>query len=246
MDWNSLIGLVTAILALLLGQAVEGGHMSSLIQPAAFIVVFFGTFGAVLLQTTPANFMQGLRLLPWIFAPIADDRKDLIKKMSAWSIIARKDGLLSLEPQMEAEQDVFIKRNIRLVIDGMTADDIQDIVGTDMFQYEQQQRNSAKIWDAAGGYAPTLGILGAVLGLVHVMENLSDPSKLGGGIAVAFIATIYGVGLANLVFLPIGTKLKVLIGKEVMRREMILSACISITKGEHPEIVKERLNSYMQ
>ena len=246
MDWNSLSGIVIAILALVLGQAAEGGHIGSLIQPAAFLVVFFGTLGAVLLQARPANFMQGLRMLPIIFKPTIDDRLSLIKKINTWSFIARRDGLLSLEPQLQIEQDLFVKKTLRLMIDGIAPEKIREICSIDMYYYEQQQRNSAKIWDAAGGYAPTLGILGAVLGLIHVMENLSDPSKLGSGIAVAFVATIYGVGLANLFFLPIGNKLKALVNFELMRREMVLNACISIAKGDHPKVVEERLHTYMQ
>ena len=246
MDWNSLSGIIIAILALILGQAAEGGHIGSLIQPAAFLVVFFGTLGAVLLQARPANFMQGLRMLPIIFKPTIDDRLSLIKKINTWSFIARRDGLLSLEPQLQVEQDLFVKKTLRLMIDGIAPEKIREICSIDMYYYEQQQRNSAKIWDAAGGYAPTLGILGAVLGLIHVMENLSDPSKLGSGIAVAFVATIYGVGLANLFFLPIGNKLKALVNFELMRREMVLNACISIAKGDHPKVVEERLHTYMQ
>ena len=115
-----------------------------------------------------------------------------------------------------------------------------------MHFYEVQQRNAAKVWSAAGGYAPTVGILGAVLGLIHVMENLSDPSRLGGGIAVAFVATIYGVGLANLVFLPISNKLKTLIQNELMRREMLLNAWVSMVSGDHPKIVEERLQAYLR
>ena len=246
MDWNSLSGIIIAILALILGQAAEGGHIGSLIQPAAFLVVFFGTLGAVLLQARPANFMQGLRMLPIIFKPTIDDRLSLIKKINTWSFIARRDGLLSLEPQLQIEQDLFVKKTLRLMIDGIAPEKIREICSIDMYYYEQQQRNSAKIWDAAGGYSPTLGILGAVLGLIHVMENLSDPSKLGSGIAVAFVATIYGVGLANLFFLPIGNKLKALVNFELMRREMVLNACISIAKGDHPKVVEERLHTYMQ
>lgn len=246
MDWSSLSGIIIALLALLLGQAVEGGHIGSLLQPAAFLVVFFGTLGAVLLQTKPHSFMLGVRMLPLIFKPTIDDRLSIIKRINRWSYIARKDGMLSLEAQLQFEKDNFIKQALRLMIDGIAPDKIREICSIDMYYFEQKQRQAAKIWEAAGGYAPTLGILGAVLGLIHVMENLSDPSKLGSGIAVAFVATIYGVGLANLLFLPISHKLKNLINQEIMRREMILNACVSIAKGDHPKIVEERLYTYMQ
>jgi chemotaxis protein MotA len=131
------------------------------------------------------------------------------------------------------------------MIDGTPPEKLRQLIAIDLHFYEIQQRNAAKIWNAAGGYAPTIGILGAVLGLIHVMENLSDPGRLGSGIAVAFVATIYGVGFANLVFLPIAHKLRALIQHEMMRREMLLNAWVSIASGDHPRIVEERLHAYL-
>lgn len=151
-----------------------------------------------------------------------------------------------LENHLYKETDPFIKKGLRLVIDGTSPAKIREICAIDMYFYEMQQRNAAKIWDAAGGYSPTLGILGAVLGLIHVMENLSDPSKLGSGIAVAFVATIYGVGFANLIFLPIANKLKSQIQHEIKRREMLLNALVSIAEGDQPRIVEERLLAYLR
>ena len=132
------------------------------------------------------------------------------------------------------------------MVDGTPPEKIREICAIDMHFFEIQQRNAAKVWAAAGGYAPTVGILGAVLGLIHVMENLSDPSRVGSGIAVAFVATIYDVGLANLVFLPISNKLKTLIQHEQMRREMLLNAWVSMANGDHPKIVEERLQAYLR
>lgn len=246
MDWGSLGGLALALLGILVGQAIEGGHVSSLVQPAAFLIVVFGTLGAVLLQSKPESFLLGIRMMQQVFKPAQDDRQYLTKRINIWSNQARKDGLFSLEPEMAKESDPFIKKGLRLMIDGTHPDKIREIIAIDMYYYESQQRSAAKIWDAAGGYAPTVGILGAVLGLIHVMENLSDPSKLGSGIAVAFVATIYGVGLANLVFLPIANKLRANIQFEVMRREMLLNAWVSIAKGDHPRVVEERLHGYLK
>lgn len=133
-----------------------------------------------------------------------------------------------------------------MIIDGTNPDKIREVCAIDMHFYEVEQRNALKIWDAAGGYAPTIGILGAVIGLIHVMENLSDPNLLGSGIAVAFVATIYGVGLANIVFLPIANKLKAHLQHEMMRREMLLNAWVSIVAGDNPKLVEERLEAYLR
>ncbi|MEZ0231354.1 MAG: flagellar motor protein [Methylophilaceae bacterium] len=246
MDWGSLTGIIIAIVGILGGQALEGGHISSLVQPAAFIIVILGTFGAVLLQTPPSSFVMGVKMLGLVFSPPVDDRKALAKRIMIWSNVARKDGIFKLEANLNAEKDPFVKKGLRLMIDGIAPEKVREICSIDMYFHETQRRNAAKIWDAAGGYAPTIGILGAVLGLIHVMENLSDPTKLGSGIAVAFVATIYGVGLANLVFLPIGNKLKAIIQLEGVRREMLLNAWVSILNGDHPRIVEERLQGYLR
>ncbi len=246
MDWSSLSGIAIALIGILLGQAIEGGQIGSLVQPAAFLIVMCGTFGAVLLQTNASNFIKGILMLRQVFATPVDDRQALAKRINLWSHFARKEGIFMLEPHMNKETEPFIKKGLKLMIDGTPPEKIREICAIDMHFYEIQQRNAARIWNAAGGYSPTVGILGAVLGLIHVMENLSDPSKLGSGIAVAFVATIYGVGLANLVFLPISNKLKAQIQHEIMRREMLLNAWVSIASGDHPRIVEERLLAYLR
>ncbi|HSH97614.1 MAG: flagellar motor protein [Methylophilaceae bacterium] len=246
MDWGSLVGIVIAFGGILAGQAIEGGHISSLVQPAAFIIVVLGTLGAVLLQTKPSTFVVGIKMAGEIFVPARDDRPELAKKIMIWSNIARKEGLLRLENNLNAEKDPFVKKGLRLMVDGIAPEKIREIISIDIYFYESRMRNAAKIWEAAGGYAPTIGILGAVLGLIHVMENLSDPTKLGSGIAVAFVATIYGVGLANIVFLPIANKLKTIIQLEGMRREMLLNAFVSIVNGDNPRVVEERLQAYLR
>jgi chemotaxis protein MotA len=246
MDRSSLGGVALAIIGILLGQAIEGGHAGSLLQPAAFLIVMCGTFGAVLLQTSTANFILGIRMVKLVFKPAPNDKAALVKRINQWCTLARKDGILMLEPHFLRETDPFIKKGLRLLIDGTPPLKLQEICSNEIYYYEMQQRNAAKIWDAAGGYAPTIGILGAVLGLIHVMENLSEPSRLGGGIAVAFVATIYGVGLANLFFLPIGNKLKSMIQEEAARREILVTALISIASGDHPRIVEERLLTYLE
>lgn len=243
MDWASLVGLILVVVGISSGQLMEGGRLSSLVQPAAFVIVAIGTLGAVLLQSRMSTFRRGLRMLKWIISEPQDNSSKNIQDALIWSAVARREGFLSLERYMDASDDVFISKGLRLVIDGVDPARLKDILDVDISLYEIEQRQAAKIWEAAGGYSPTIGILGAVLGLIHVMENLTDPAKLGGGIAVAFVATIYGVGLANLFFLPVSNKLKEIIGREITRREMLSDIFYSIALGDSPRIVEERVDN---
>nr|WP_222610762.1 flagellar motor protein [Undibacterium sp. FT79W] len=226
------------------GQLMEDGRLSSLVQPAAFVIVAIGTLGAVLLQSRMSTFRRGLRMLKWVISEPQDNSRKNIQDALIWSAVARREGFLSLERYMDASDDAFISKGLRLVIDGVDPARLKDILDVDISLYEIEQRQAAKIWEAAGGYSPTIGILGAVLGLIHVMENLTDPAKLGGGIAVAFVATIYGVGLANLFFLPVSNKLKEIIGREITRREMLSDIFYSIAVGDSPRIVEERVDNH--
>lgn len=244
MDWGSLIGLLLALSAVLLGQTLEGGALTSLLQPAAFVIVFFGTMGAVLLQTEFRHFLLGIKLAGWIFLPPQTNLQQLGRKVSLWTLVVRREGVLALEQHMDNETDPFVQKALRLLIDGVAPEKIREICYIELEQYEANLRNAAKIWDAAGGYAPTIGIIGAVLGLIHVMENLSHPDMLGGGIAVAFVATIYGVGLANLVFLPVAYKLRRHIQNEVTRREIVVDAVAAIAEGDHQRLLEVRLSGY--
>lgn len=244
MDWASIVGLILVVVGILAGQVIEGGRLSSLVQPAAFVIVFIGTLGAVLLQSRLQTFRRGVRMLRWVVSEPPDNSKENVEDALVWSVVARREGFLSLERYMNASSDPFIGKGLRLVIDGIDPIRLKDILDVDISLYEMEQRQAAKIWEAAGGYSPTIGILGAVLGLIHVMENLSDPSKLGGGIAVAFVATIYGVGMANLLFLPVSNKLKEIIGREVTRREMLSDIFYSIALGDSPRVVEERLTDH--
>jgi chemotaxis protein MotA len=236
-DLISILGLLLALIAIVGGQLLEGGNVSSLLQLTAFVIVIGGTLGAVILR--------GMRMVKWTFVPPALDGERLIQQISAWSNTARRGGLLALEPAIDDLDDVFAKRGLQMLIDGAEPEALREALQVEVDAYEEQQRQSAKIWEAAGGYSPTIGILGAVLGLIHVMENLSDPSKLGSGIAVAFVATVYGVGSANLIFLPIANKLKNLIAREIVLREMLIEGLISVANGENPRLIERKLQGYL-
>lgn len=246
MDWGSVAGLVLAAVGILGGQLLEGGHLGSLLQPAAFVIVAAGTLGAVLLQSGLVNFLRGARMAGWVFRPPPLEHEALLREIGIWSFTARREGLLSLERFMERAEDPFVAKGLRLLVDGIDPAKLREILEVEISTYEMQRRQALKIWEAAGGYAPTIGILGAVLGLIHVMENLSDPSKLGAGIAVAFVATIYGVGLANLLFLPIANKLKTALSQQVLRLEMLTDAFSGIAQGDNPRLIDERMRSYFE
>lgn len=244
MDLNSVIGILLAFTAIIGGQILEGGHASSLIQVAAFLIVVGGTTGAVLLQSPVKVFLNGIKMSVWVFFPPINSPQALIKQIIHWSHIARKDGLLALESHISAVTDPLIKKGLQLLSDGSTAEKLREVLEIDISALETHQRQSARIWEAAGGYAPTIGILGAVLGLIHVMENLTDPELLGSGIAVAFVATAYGVGLANLVCLPIANKLKSIINEQVVMQEILVDGFMAIANGENPRFIENRLNGY--
>lgn len=245
MDKTSLIGLTVGLAAILVGQVLEGGHISSLIQPTAFLIVIGGTLGAVMLQSPMRVFVDGMRMSRWVFLPPAASHASLIELVSHWSHMARKEGLLALEAQLPMLPDLFVRKGLQLLIDGVEPERLREVLEVEIDAWGAQMKQSAKIWEAAGGYAPTIGILGAVMGLIHVMENLSDPSKLGSGIAVAFVATIYGVGSANLIFLPVSKKLLAHIGTALSQREMLVDGLVGIANGDNPRIIENRMRGYI-
>ena len=245
MDKISLVGLTLGIAAILVGQVIEGGHLSSLFQPTAFMIVIGGTLGAVMLQSPLRIFMQGMRMARWVFVPPAPAFDTIIEQVANWGQTARKEGLLSLENQIEALSDPFMRKGLQLLVDGIEPNRLREVLEVEIGVWENQLKMSARIWEAAGGYAPTIGILGAVMGLIHVMENLSDPSRLGAGIAVAFVATIYGVGFANLVFLPIAKKLGAHIVTLTTQREMFVDGLVGIANGDNPRIIASRMQGYV-
>ncbi|WP_153109446.1 flagellar motor protein [Propionivibrio limicola] len=245
MDKISVLGLLIGVVAIVGGQMLEGGHVASLAQPTALLIVFGGTMGAVMLQSPYATFVRGIKMVRWVWLPPAVDYVQVIKQITAWSQVSRREGLLSLENAMSQLKDDFSRKGLQLLVDGAEPERLREVMEVAIDTYEKELKLSARIWEAAGGYSPTIGILGAVLGLIHVMENLSDPSRLGAGIAVAFVATIYGVGLANLVFLPMSNKLKAHINRLVVQREMIVDGLVGIANGDNPRIIESRLKGYI-
>jgi len=245
MDFLTVIGILMALGAILGGNMLEGGHIGSLLQLTACVIVVGGTVGAVLVQTPIPVFLRTLKIIIWAFFPPKYAQGAAIEKIVGWSNIARKEGLLGLEPLTETEPELFARKGLQLLVDGSEPETIRAILEVELDSQEHFDTQAAKVFDGMGGYAPTIGIIGAVMGLIHVMNNLADPSKLGAGIAVAFVATIYGVGSANILFLPLGNKLKSQIHKQSKFREMIIEGIISIAEGENPRNIETKLKGYM-
>jgi chemotaxis protein MotA len=245
MDITTLLGVVIAIGSILGGQALEGGHAGSIMQATAFIIVMGGTLGAVFVQNPMAVVIKGVKLLSLALFNAKSDARGMIAQIVDLANIARKQGLLALEGKLKTIADPFFKKGVQMIVDGTEPKIIQSILEIEVEHHEEESTTAAKIWEAAGGYAPTVGILGAVLGLIHVMENLADPSKLGSGIATAFVATVYGVGAANLFFLPLGTKMKLKIKSETALRTMVIEGLLGLAQGENPRTLQEKLESYL-
>lgn len=246
MDILTLLGVIVALAAVLGGNLLEGGHTATLLQLTAFIIVAGGTLGAVMVQTPLRLFIRAGRLAVWVLVPPRQDAEALIAKLVEWGQVARKQGLLGLEPAVGEEREEFLHLGLQLLVDGTELETLRTILEQELTRRESRDLKAAKVYEAAGGYSPTLGILGAVLGLIHVMNNLGDPSKLGGGIAVAFVATVYGVGLANLFFLPMGNKLKILVERQAVVREMVIEGLVGIGEGENPRSLELRLRGFLE
>lgn len=245
MDILTLVGLLLGFGAILGGQVLEGGHVGSLINGPACLIVLGGTVGAVMIQSPFQVFMTSIKMLLWVVFPPKLQGEQAIQKIIEWSNIARKEGLLGLEDIAENETDLFAQKGLQLLVDGSEPDVIRRVMEVDLGAKEHHANQAAKVFESMGGYSPTIGIIGAVMGLIHVMQNLADPSKLGSGIATAFVATIYGVGLANLLFLPVASKLKAQVHAQTQLREMIVEGIISIAEGENPRNIETKLQGYV-
>jgi chemotaxis protein MotA len=243
MDITTVAGLFLGVAGILLGQMLEGGHVGSIMQDTAAIIVFGGTFGAVMVSFPRKDFVRGLKMVKLGFTDKKEDMSAITKQIVDLASIARRDGVLALEGKLPEIEDRFLQKALAYVVDGVDASVTRSSLEAAVEAEHQENMVGAKVWEAAGGYSPTIGIIGAVLGLIHVMENLSDPSKLGGGIAVAFVATVYGVGSANLVYLPLANKLKRKLGLAMERKVVITEGVLAIQEGLNPRVLEEKLRA---
>jgi chemotaxis protein MotA len=244
MDKSSFLGVGVALVAILLGLVLEGGKIAQIIQPTAAMIVFGGTLGAVMIQFPLRVIFAAGRRLGQVFRDNTQDPNILIQEMVAYAQKARKEGIISLDADLPSIADPFLKKTLMLAIDGTEPQEIRKIMTLELDNQSEHEEHLPRVFESAGGFAPTIGIIGAVLGLIQVMQHLDDISEVGRGIAVAFVATIYGVGSANLFLLPASGKIKMRIRQEEIRREMMLEGVISILEGMNPHMLQTKLQSF--
>lgn len=244
MDGLTLLGLLIGFMAIIVGQMIEGGSIHSLLNLPALLIVLGGTLGAVMVQTPFRTFKRAFVILPWIIIPPKCSFEQSKNKLVELARKARQYGLLSLEQHLETETNTLLCQGIELLVIGVDKIAIRQIMEAELARREETDMQAAQVFESMGGYSPTIGILGAVLGLIQVMRNLADPSSLGMGIAVAFVATIYGVGMANLIFLPVANKLKSCIHSRLWHDEMIVEGLVAMASGESPNMLNLKLNNY--
>lgn len=245
LDKLSLVGAVIAVVAIFGGQLLEGGSIESLLDASAFLIVVGGSFGAAMLQSNAGEFIHAMKIFRWVINPPIPPVRQGIEQIGKWSSIARHKGLLGLEKSIDSKIDGFLLKGLNMLIDGNDADAIRKAMYIEVDARDSELLKAAKIYESIGGYSPTLGIVGAVLGLIHVMGNLANPELLGAGIATAFVATIYGVGFANLFFLPVYHKLRGIIVRQSKYREMMVEGIAFIAEGENPRVIANKLSGYL-
>jgi chemotaxis protein MotA len=245
-DRIAIIGALLAFAAILGGNYLEGGQFGALLNTPALVIVIGGTLGAVMLQTPYPRLKRAVTLVRWVLQPPRAEFPQAIARICDWSRRSRKEGLLGLENILDGERDTFTRKGLEMIIDGGEPHVIRRALEMDLSARTDSDLAAAQVFRAMGGYSPTIGILGAVLGLIHVMGNLADPSALGQGIATAFVATIYGVGFANLLFLPVADRLRSVALNVADGRALLVEGLLAIAEGEHPRAIEVRLGSYLE
>lgn len=246
MDRTTLLGIVIGITSLVLGFVLEGGHIGSLFQLTAALIVFGGTIGAVTVSFPWSQLKNIPRVLKEAFTEPKRDPHKLIEELVELATVARREGLLALESRAMEHPHPFLREGLMMAVDGVDPQALKQILELTIDTKEEEKLRYVRIFEAAGGFAPTMGIIGTVMGLVHVLSNINDPSNLGPAIAVAFIATLYGVSSANVLYLPIANKLKARLQEERLELEMMLEGILSLQAGEHPQLIQTKLAAFVQ
>jgi chemotaxis protein MotA len=244
-DKSSVVGILLALGGIVAGLLLEGGNLRQVLQPTAAIIVFGGTLGAVLLQFPLPIVMSAGRRVGSVFVNSRQRPEATVQQLVAYAQKARREGLVSLDAELEGIEDPFLKKSLMLAVDGTEPQELRKIMELELDNQAEYEENVPQVFESAGGFAPTIGILGAVLGLIQVMQHLDKIDEVGKGIAVAFVATIYGVGSANLIYLPVAGKLKLRIRQEQIAREMTLEGVTSILEGINPHTLETKLMGFL-
>ena len=245
MDIFAAVGTIAGVAFILVAQALEGGNPGQLIQVTAAMIVFGGTFGATVASFPVNDLKNAVSMIKDIWFPPSTNFEALIAEIVGFATKARKEGIIVIEKEAKNASDPLLTLGLEAVADGADPSLVKGMMENQISQLEEKVAGGAKVFESAGGYSPTLGIIGAVLGLIQVMNNLSDPSKLGAGIAVAFVATVYGLFAANLVLIPMGTRIKFNYKKVLLAKEIMLEGVLAIQAGESPALIERKLNSYL-
>ena len=245
MDKGSIFGAFLAIAGIVAGLLIEGGNMGQVLQPTAALIVFGGTLGAVMLQFPLSTVMAAFASLTHVFSAPLKQNDQLLKQLVAFANKARRNGVVSLDSDLQTIQDPFLKQALMLAVDGTESAELRKIMRVSLDCTAENDERLPAVFASAGGFSPTIGILGAILGLIQVMKNLDNIQEVGKGIAVAFVATIYGVGIANLFFLPFAGKMRLRVRDEHQRREMMLEGVISILEGMNPRMLEVKLAGFI-
>jgi chemotaxis protein MotA len=244
LDFATLAGLVLGIGGIVGGLILEGGSVREIMAPTALLIVLGGTMGAVMISTPLSALSGGMRSLASVFYEKSQDPDALIEKLVDYSSKARKNGIVSLEQVANQAPDPFLRKALNLAVDGTDLQELRNMMELEIAVEEHRAEAEAKIFESAGGYAPTIGIIGAVLGLIQVMKDLADIEKVGHGIATAFVATIYGVAFANLFFLPVAGKIKARAQQKTQMKELMLEGVVGIVEGLNPKLIRTKLGAY--
>ncbi len=246
MDFASIIGTILGLTCVFGGALLEGLHLGDIMIGTAALIVFGGTAAASLVAFPPQDVAKAIGLLPLVYTKVDMDVRPVIAEIIRIATIARKEGVLAVEGQKDSIENALFKKSIKYVIDGFEPNTVKEIIDNEVFIAFEEEEAAGKVWEGAGGFAPTIGIIGAVLGLIHVMKSLDDPSKIGSGIAVAFVATVYGVGAANLMLIPWGTKIKRKAAQRMICKEVVKLGVIGIQEGLNPHFLQEKLEVFVE
>jgi chemotaxis protein MotA len=244
MDLATILGITIALAGILLGQVLEGGSILQIIQPTAAFIVFGGTLGATMIGFPMAVLRRAGSDLLHIFRDKETQPDDVIDEILRFTNKARREGVISLEKEGAEVEDDFFRKALMMAVDGSEPKELRQTMEADLLYMDERGEHSARVYEAAGGYSPTIGIIGAVLGLIQVMQHLDNMEEVGKGIAVAFVATIYGVAAANLLFLPVAAKLRFKHRQKMIIKEMMLEGTIGILEGQNPRIIEGKLASF--